>query len=291
MKKKRHYLLLICVLSFSVTSSIGQTKAEIQKVLEEKQALVEFKESEIKKLKEENNRTKKSLDEEIEKRNATLREVNEVWLWEPFKEKYSEKYFLETDFTKLNKDSKSRMDNSQLMSRSILLSEKKTSDKYRLAERVDRFNENYYIIDQIVKEVLEQKYDEEKVEKAIKKLTDAPEIENSYPLNKYKNDLLELLLGYKEANCSLSESLNGYFSAFSEKGSNPFGNDLLGKIEVNQAYPFLLTTVTKFVEDYNWYSDNKNKLPDSCENANVEEGEESSGDIVDPSGENGTNKE
>src|SRR5690606_7276836 len=131
------------------------------------------------------------------------------------------------------------------------------------AKRVIVFNQNYYVIDDILKEILDREYNEIKVNDALSRLKNTPEIAADIPLGKYKNNVLLLLENYSEVNCSISQLIESLYDNFTKINENPFGEDLIKKFEVNPDYVYLNSVIRDFVKDYRSYT-GKRRLPDSC---------------------------
>lgn len=241
----------------------GQNKNDLLSSIEKKDQKIASLNEEINMLKRTNKDLKLIHLKQLEERTSILKDINLIWLSEPFKNKYTSDYFLDTQFSKLDDGAKERMNNSQVMAKSFLLSEDPKSSLYNLAVKVDKYNVNYFLLDSITKEVLEKKYDTKGVETALNKLQVAPELDNSTPMGVYKNSLIKLLENYHTENCILASELNNYYIIFKDDGNPYKKSELKKKIIFNEEYPVLVQTRDNFIEDYNFYGKEENRLPDS----------------------------
>src|SRR5690554_5727766 len=127
----------------------GQSKTDLQLTIGEKNQKIESLKEEVNQLKMDYEISQDSLQNEVEKRKSILRSIIQIWLQTPFENKYNAEYFKNTEYSKLDIGAKERMDNSQVMVNSILLSENPSSNIYKLADKVNDYNSNYYLLDDI----------------------------------------------------------------------------------------------------------------------------------------------
>src|SRR5690554_6910885 len=149
---------------------IGQSKSELHTIINQNEKKIESLNEEIKRIKKESRDLESYYQNEIRVRDSVLSEINEIWLKTPFENKYTSAYFLETGYSKLDKDERKRMAQSQLMARSFILSENSKSSLYFLAKKVYEFNASFQLLDSITTDVFEIRYDENNVNKAIREL-------------------------------------------------------------------------------------------------------------------------
>ena len=135
---------------------------------------------------------------------TVIKNNNDVFLTDIFLEKYTPKYFTDTDLEKEDKSEK--INNANVLIRSVLAgSDPKTED---LAKRALAFNNRYILLYIIRKTVLYEKFDSLKVAAALDTLQSLPPAEAGSKILATQTEIINLLKNYYENSCLLKVQLN-----------------------------------------------------------------------------------
>jgi hypothetical protein len=215
-----------------------------------------------------------------------IKDLNTVFLRDIFEEKYNENYFTTTDLTTVNDIDTQKINNSNIIIRSLTITEKDTPFKSKCKKALD-FNTNYLKLFSIKKVVLNQKYDSARVNQAVIDIDKLPHLENNSKLFdtrlKIKNELNNYLLRTCELKKKLDQLAKGNDqnnAIFKQKYT------LLENKEEYKNYPYLVQVIKKVKNNVNQYSQddlqpcelkpqtyktqNLNEIPQKMENSIIE---------------------
>lgn len=145
-----------------------------------------------------------SLSRENKELKEILKKVNEKYFNETFSNFYSDDYFKDQGFKKLNDSDKNTIDQSKLMSESILAVEDVETPLYKRAVKSKVFNQYLITLDSVYENVLSQKYDSIKVAKAIMQLNKLEKYDEASKMGTDKLKFIKLLSGYKDKSCNVA---------------------------------------------------------------------------------------
>lgn len=191
-----------------------------------------------------------------------IKNLNTVFLRDIFEEKYNENYFRTTDLTTVNDIDTQKINNSNIIIRSLTITEKDTPFNSKCKKALD-FNTNYLKLFSIKKVVLNQKYDSARVNQAVIDIDKLPYLENNSKLFmtrlKIKNDLNNYLL----RTCELKQKLDQLAKGNDQNNAIYKKNyTKLKEKEEFKTYAYLVQVIEEMMNDVNKYS--KDDLQ-SCE--------------------------
>lgn len=195
-----------------------------------------------------------SKNKEILQLKTIIKETNETFLRELFKNKYvlDTNYFKDTELA--NDDNTKKFENSTILLNSILADESTSEEDKKLGRKALVFNVNYLTLFQIKKTLFNQKYDEIKVSEAIKNIDNLPLLEEDSKLHKEKTNIKAFLSNYKGNSCALKKQLDQYRT--NPDQSSTF-KQVYTKLESNphyKDYPYLIEIIKKIKSNVNLYT-------------------------------------
>ena len=185
----------------------------------------------------------------IQELKQVIKDNNNVSLRAVFENKYTAKYFLETDLEMEDKTEKF------LNSNTLINSIKVDADPQtlNLSTKALAFNKNYLELLQIRQTVLNVKFDDKKVKAALMVIDSLPELDPNSNLFKTRAKIANLLKNYKDNTCALKKLLDILKPKIDQKSLNPtylkyekdlrFGN-----------YQYLISIISKMKKDVNSYT-------------------------------------
>jgi hypothetical protein len=193
-------------------------------------------------------------NKEILQLKTIIKETNETFLRELFKNKYvlDTNYFKDTELA--NDDNTKKFENSTILLNSILADESTSEEDKKLGRKALVFNVNYLTLFQIKKTLFYQKYDEIKVTEAIKNIDNLPLLEEDSKLHKEKTNIKAFLSNYKGNSCALKKQLDQYRT--NPDQSTTF-KQVYTKLESNphyKDYPYLIEIIKKIKSNVNLYT-------------------------------------
>jgi hypothetical protein len=195
-----------------------------------------------------------------------IKDNNDVSLRAVFENKYTAKYFQETDLEVEDKTVKFRNSNT------LINSVKVDADQQtlNLSTKALAFNKNYLALFQMRQSVLNVKYDDKKVKDALMLIDSLPQLDTNSNLYKTKVKMANLLKNYKDNTCALKKLLDILKPRKDQKALNP--TYLKYEKESRfENYQYLITIISKMKKDVKSYTsdelqpceDAKNEVPDS----------------------------
>lgn len=170
---------------------------------------------ELIKLKEYN----ENLISENKRYKDLLSQVNNQFLVNTFNNFYTETYFKEQGFKKLDEKDERIYKNANLIADVILAAEDPNSETYKRAKKSKIFKENIQTLDEVYN-VLEQQYDEQKVNEAITKLEALKPFDSTSRIQIDKDEFINALKNYKEVSCNAKEVFRKTYVAVQKAGIN-----------------------------------------------------------------------
>lgn len=257
-------LTLIALLLFSIIQAQQSDLESLNK--KDLITLVDNKEKEIKKLKQEitalNEKKEKNQESiELEKKEkeeikGLLIETTNRWLKQVFVDKYiiNDKYFLDSNIPEIGDDQEEVKKNFEQYD--IILKSVKASNPSKDHERVVLkaldFNKNYLTLLRIRNEVLPQKFSEPLVERTLSEIDSLP-ILNGGKLQDTKVEIIGLLKNYKERNCMLKKELDDFSRVDQEVAKSKYKG--LEKDARFKDYPHFLQTIQDIQKNVNLYTE------------------------------------
>jgi hypothetical protein len=222
-------------------------KAEIQKLkieLAEKEQLIKtFTPKNI------------TLQDSLNYSLAIIKEINTIWLKGMFVKKFIDNsdYFTTTNLS--NEDDRYKNRNFDLLAKSLILS-KVTGDTLKISNQVLSFNKAYIMLYEIRENVLNQKYDSLKVDKAIKQINSIKDLDPTWQLSKTKQLYFDLLSNYRS-------NVQDLILELEKRKRNPeqksdYSIKEYNKLEANpkfNRYPYLLKVIREMKNDVNSYTE------------------------------------
>lgn len=250
----KHLTIVTFLISMSIFS---QSKDEI----------IKSKDEEIKRLKEKNQKELVEKDQkskiEIDKINKEvlllkniIKESNEYFLKDMFDETFNETYFKTRDLSKTDDSDNFKLSNALVNSINVGA----TAETQRLCIRVFDFNTNYLTLMTIRENVLNQKFDEKKVQEALEKIEKLPKIDADSKLGIRKQSIRDLLFNYKENICSLKKSLDKYKNKEDQSAIKPLYDKLIDDSRFKN-YPYLKQIIIDMKKDVTSYTGEDDLLP------------------------------
>lgn len=250
----KHLTIVAFLISMSIFS---QSKDEI----------IKSKDEEIKRLKEKNQKELAEKDQkskiEIDKLNKEvlllkniIKESNDYFLKDMFDETFSETYFKTRDLSKTDDSDNFKLSNALVNSINVGA----IAETQRLCIRVFDFNTNYLTLMTIRENVLNQKFDEKKVQEALEKIEKLPKIDADSKLGIRKQSIRDLLFNYKENICSLKKSLDKYKNKEDQSAIKPLYDKLLDDPRFKN-YPILKQIISDMKKDVTSYTSEDDLLP------------------------------
>lgn len=173
-----------------------------------------------------------------------IKDNNNVFLKEVFESKYTSKYFEETDLELEDKTEK--FANSDILIKSVRVdASRQTLD---LVLKALEFNTNYITLFQIRQLVLNEKFNEEKVTEALKRIDSLPSLSPNTKLYNTKNRIISLLKNYKDATCDLKKSLDNLKSKIDQKALAPTYVKYENAPKFKD-YPYLVMVISRMKKD------------------------------------------
>lgn len=256
---KKNFLLIILISTFSFAQT---TKDYSKSSKEELVNTINSKEKEIKTLNEKLNIEKtakeklesklnNSVNLEIAELKKSIKETNTVFLREIFDNKYVNKpYLMETDLA--IEDISTRIENSNILIKSILLDDT-NKEVFNVCNKALNFNQNYLKLFEIRKNVLNQKYDAQKNNNAIKEIEALPVLDENSKLDITKKRMSNFLKNYSENMCLLKKTLDAYKRA-DQSAIMKQKYTALEKDEHYKDYPYLIQIIRKIKNSVNDYT-------------------------------------
>ncbi|WP_353076882.1 hypothetical protein [Flavobacterium sp.] len=255
---RKYCLILTIVYSFTFAQTKDYSKLSKDELIN----IINSNEKEIKSLREKlvieksakdklESKQSFSINSEIAELKKSIKETNSVFLREMFDNKYVNKsYLMETDLG--IDDISTRIENSKILITSILLDET-NKDVFEVCKKALIFNQNYLKLFEIRNNVLNQKYDVQKVTTSIKEIEDLPILDENSKLDVTKNKIRNLLKNYLENTCFLKKTLSDYkrggeTSIMKQKYSE------LEKSDRYKDYPYLIKIIKKIKNNINDYT-------------------------------------
>ena len=232
-----------------------------------KDEIIKSKDEEIKRLKEKNQKELVEKDQkskiEIDKLNKEvlflkniIKESNEYFLKDMFDETFSETYFKTRDLSRTDDSDNFKLSNALVNSINVGA----TADNQRLCIRVIDFNTNYLTLMTIRENVLNQKFDEKKVQEALEKKEKLTKIDADSKLGIRKQSIRDLLFNYKENICILKKSLDKYKNKEDQSAIKPLYDKLLDDPRFKN-YPYLKQIIIDIKKDVTSYTGEDDLLP------------------------------
>lgn len=241
MKKATVLILLVTSIAFA------QSKEELTNTIKQKDLeIVKLKET-IKKEKASSdkmvNEDSKTANNEIAALKKIIKETNTTFLREIFDNKYikNETYFKDTDLA--NEDNTKKFENSNILINSIKVDET-NREVIEVCIKAINFNNNYLKLFEIRETVLNKKYDELKINEAIKSIENLAKIDSDSNLNKTKIKISDLLKSYKENTCLLKSILNKLKTNIDQKSLTPTYVKLEKDVHFKD-YPYLVSVISE----------------------------------------------
>jgi hypothetical protein len=259
---KKYIFPLLLIGSFAFTQTKPDDYLSIKNIDEVRKKCIE-KDNEIANLKKEiqhlnNNKNETFLNksDSIIKLKQLVKDINSVFLRDIFEEKYikNERYFIDTDLVSEKEDDTQKFKNSNVIINSIKIEEKDPLF-IKMCTKASEFNENYLTLFEIRKNVLNQKYDSEKVNQAIKDIDNLPALENNSKLFLTKNKIRNYLEKYLQRTCELKKILISIEPNPDKDVKKKLYTTLQNKEEF-KTYPYLIQVIVKVKNDVNNYSKN-----------------------------------
>jgi hypothetical protein len=251
----------LTIVTFLISMSIfSQNKDEIIKSKDEE--INKLKDKLQKELVEKDKKSKieiEKLNNEISLLKNIIKESNEYFLKEMFDETFSETYFKTRDLSKVDDSENFKLSNTLVKSINVDAS----PEVQKLCNRVTDFNTNYLELLVIRENILNQKFDEEKVQEALEKIEKSPKIDTESKLGIRKQSLRDLLFNYKENICSLKKSLDKYKN-LDQSAIKPLYDKLLDDPRFKN-YPILKQIISDMKKDVTSYTGEDDLLPCSDE--------------------------
>lgn len=247
----------LAIMSFFLSMSLfSQSKDEI----------IKSKDEEIKKLKEKNQKELVEKDQiskiEIDKLNKEvlllkniIKESNQYFLKEMFDETFSETYFKTRDLSKTDDSDNFKFSNALVKSINVGAS----PEVQMLCNKVADFNANYLELLAIRENILNQKFDEKKVQEALEKIEKLPKIDKESKLGIRKQSIRDLLYNYKENICILKKNLDKYKN-LDQSAIKPLYDKLLDDPRFKN-YPILKQIISDMKKDVTSYTGEDDLLP------------------------------
>jgi len=185
-----------------------------------------------------------------------IKDINSVFLRDIFQKKYIENknYFSNTDLEQANEDSTQKVVKYNIIIKSLEIDEKEFKP---FISKALAFNKNYLRLYSIRKEVLFQKYDSIKVQKALKDIDDLPTLEDiNSKLNITKTKIRNYLENYHQRTCELKSKLEWLKSNVDQHASFKQNYDTLKNSDKFKTYPYLVKIIENVKNDVNNYSNN-----------------------------------
>jgi len=181
---------------------------------------------------------------QIQELKTIIKNNNDVSLRGVFESKYTPEYFEETDLDQ--EDKLIKFKNSITLINSVKVDA--SQQTLELATKAMNFNVNYIELFEIRENVLKNKFDENRVVAALKRIENLPAISASSKLSKTKDRLTSLLKNYKEATCDLKGILDALKPKMDQKALLPT------YVKVENApkfkgYPYLVSVISKMKKD------------------------------------------
>ncbi|MGV0845672.1 hypothetical protein ACTS9T_03630 [Empedobacter falsenii] len=205
-----------------------------------------------------------SLSRENKELKEILKKVNEKYFNETFSNFYSDDYFKDQGYKKLNDSDKNTIDQSKLMSESILAVEDNDKPLYKRAVKSKVFNQYLITLDSVYENVLSQKYDSIKVVKAIGQLKNLAQYDEASKMETDKVKFIKLLSDYKEKSCNVTSVITkihqnvlnqGYnvssltlaeFNNYINKGKDAISiQDFIQLTKEKDNYPYLVNKINE----------------------------------------------
>ena len=232
-----------------------------------KDEIIKSKDEEIKRLKEKNQKELVEKDQkskiEIDKLNKEvlflkniIKESNEYFLKDMFDETFSETYFKTRDLSKTDDSDNFKFSNALVKSINVEAS----PEVQMLCNRVADFNANYLELLAIRENILNQKFDEKKVQEALEKIEKLPKIDTESKLGIRKQSIRDLLFNYKENICSLKKSLDKYKNKEDQSAIKPLYDKLLDDPRFKN-YLYLKQIIIEMKKDVTSYTGEDDLLP------------------------------
>lgn len=258
--------LLVIIFTFFSLPSLAQTTDITKYTKEEFIETISKKDKEfsalmdtLKKLKAEiaglkssktnNLRKDEILEQEVSQLKQVIKQNNEVFLIEVFKEKYTQKYFQETKLEAEDKTEKIR--NSDILIKSVSVgADRETLD---LSSKAFDFNKNYIALYEIQKTVLNVKFDEKKVQESINTIATLPFLDSNSVLNRTKIHLTELLKNYRDNTCLLKAELDKLKKGIDQKALIPSYLKYEKMPRFNE-YKYLLSVIVEMKKNVNSFT-------------------------------------
>jgi hypothetical protein len=197
----------------------------------------------------------KSLQDSINRSLLVINDINTIWLKGMFVKKFIDNsdYFTTTNLS--NEDDRYKNRNFDLLSKSLILS-KVTGDTLKICSQVLNFNKAYIMLYEIRENVLNQKYDSLKVDKAIKQINSIKDLDPTWQLSKTKQLYFDLLSNYRS-------NVQDLILELEKRKRNPeqksdYNIKEYNKLENNpkyNRYPYLLKVIREMKNDVNSYTD------------------------------------
>ena len=213
----------IFVLSFLLPSLLfaqkkDKNKKEDKPVIEVSAVENKMKDNpELIKLKEDN----ENLISENKRYKDLLSQVNNQFLVNTFNNFYTETYFKEQGFKKLDEKDERIYKNANLIADVILSVEDSNSDIYKKAAKSKIFKDNIQTLDEVYN-VLEQQYDEQKVNEAIAKLEALKPFDTTSRIQIDKDEFIHALKNYKDVSCNAKDVFQKTYVAVQKNGKDGF---------------------------------------------------------------------
>ncbi|MFN4152332.1 MAG: hypothetical protein ACK4IX_15435 [Candidatus Sericytochromatia bacterium] len=231
-----------------------------------KDEIIKSKDEEIKRLKEKNKKEIVEKDQkckiEIDKLNNEvlllkniIKESNEYFLKEMFDETFSETYFKTRDLSKTDDSDNFKFSNTLVKSINVEAS----PEVQKLCNKVADFNTNYLELLAIRENILNQKFDEKKVQEALEKIEKLPKIDSDSKLGIRKQSIRDLLFNYKENICILKKNLDKYKN-LDQSAIKPLYDKLLDDPRFKN-YPILKQIISDMKKDVTTYTGEDDLLP------------------------------
>ncbi|MEN9303373.1 MAG: hypothetical protein RL264_1802 [Bacteroidota bacterium] len=222
-------------------------KAEISKLKNE----IKNKEQIINFFTSKNNALKDSLNYSL----SVINEINTIWLKDMFVKKFMDNsdYFTTKDLAKEDDRYKNR--NYDLLAKSLIIN-KVTKDTLIICNQLLNFNKAYLTLYEIRENVLNQKYDSLKVDKAIKQINSIKDLDPTWQLSKTKQLYFDLLSNYRS-------NVQDLILELEKRKRNPeqksdYSIKEYNKLESNpkfNRYPYLLKVIREMKNDVNSYTE------------------------------------
>lgn len=210
MKKYILYFLFISTRIYAQDYSNLKNSQLIDSINKKNSTIKELKKTilDLKKQTEQSN--KKEDSNNIEKFKNIIKDDNNYWLKDLFEKKYTDAYFVETDLDDEDITQKINKSNVYINSIKSVEENKEVIEKCNMA--LD-FNENYKVLYDIKKTVLNEKYNEKNVNDAISAIEKLPKLIVDSKLDKSKTRILNALKNYLYSTCTLKKKLDGWKNA------------------------------------------------------------------------------